>query len=104
MPPGRAIAAGPEVKVPPSEDQPDQDEPSQVRVHSALSRPRMNTRMSPEPCVATAGSSSTTAADAGAGDATAHASSSSRTISLPVTVNDVSGGSAGAGRIDERSP
>ena len=30
MPPGRAIAVGPEVSWPPSEDQPDQDEPFQA--------------------------------------------------------------------------
>src|SRR4051812_3605638 len=76
MPPGRAIAAGPEVSTPPSDDQPDQLEPFQLRIHSALSRPRMKTRMSPIPCAATAGSSSTTSARAGAAPSAArqHAS------------------------------
>src|SRR4051812_21247671 len=66
MPPGRAVAAGPEVSTPPSEAQPVQLVPFQVRVHSAPSEPRMNARMSPVPWAAMAGASSTTSARADA--------------------------------------
>src|SRR3954464_15732412 len=64
MPPGRAVAAGPEVSTPPSEAQPVQLVPFQVRVHSAPSEPRMKARMSPVPWAAMAGASSTTSARA----------------------------------------
>src|SRR5215218_5833998 len=79
MPPGRAAAAGPDVSMPPSDDQPVQVAPSQDRVQSAPSVPRMKTRTSPAPCAATAGASSTTSAAAlAAGRAT---SAHTRTIS-----------------------
>src|SRR5215203_2867721 len=92
MPPGLAVAAGPEVRTPPSDDHPVQVVPSHERVQRAPSLPRMKVRTSPVPWAATAGASSTTSAGAlAAGSATsAHTSAiSPLRLARPTEVTQV---------------